>query len=588
MQPPWPVFLRIVLVCLIVLAEVSAQTRTLPAASGDGPVACPFCDLRNAQLAGRDLRNANLAGADLTGADLSGANLSGAALVSANLTGADLRNAVFSDATNLTAANLTNAKLGGAKLAGAVFAYATTTGADLSGADTARAFFGPKPGTAATARYFCGEEDTTDWKNVRYVAPSGTDGPSCGASLDAPCATIQRGILNCSGTDCAVLVAYAEYPLRLSLGLAGGVSVYGGCVMQERGSAELFSLIRGPEGMPAVVASRIVPRTIFQSFAVIAGKGRRAAGATSSIAFASQANTGLMLQSVTLTAADAAAAAADGHRGLNGSNGADADHQDPGRGDGGRADGGRGGGKFGDGMDGAPGDTGQRGARGGRATGGHGDTGGRGRCGDGGKASPNVTGTIGSDFVWQPSTSGSGARGGFGGGGGGGAGAVIASGGGGGAGAEGGTGGQGGEQGGASIGLLIVGGELVFNKGNIHAGTGGNGAAGGGGGFSGKGGQPGEVAKTGGPGGPGGDGAPGSGGAGGNGGPSFVVATTGDPILGDGTLRATSVNFFDGSAGRGGNRGDGGGPGAPCTLGETGKDGAASRDARLPFLGGAE
>jgi|GEM_PF-5994202 len=588
MHSSWPVFLRFVLVCLLAVGKAGAQTRTLPDA-GSGPAACPFCDLRNAPLAGRDLRDANLSGADLSGADLSGVNLSGAALVSANLTGTDLRNAVFSDATDLTAANLTNAKLGGAKLAGAMFAYATTTGADLGGADTARAFFAPRPAMAATARYFCGEKDTTELKNVRYVAPSGTDGPACGASLTAPCATIQRGILNCSGTDCTVLVAYAEYPLQRSLGLAGGVSVYGGCVMQDQGSPALFSLIRGPDGVPAVIATRIVPRTIFQSFAVIAGKGRQAAGATSSIAFASQANTGLILQSVSLTAGGAASPV-DGRRGVKGFSGEDANHQEPGRSDRqAQADGGRGGDLLRDGRDGWPGGSDGPPTRGGRSSGGRGDPGRQGRCGEGGKASPDLIGAIGPDFAWRPSTGGSGARGGYGAGGGGGGGNVLARGGGGGAGAEGGSGGEGAEQGGASIGLLIVGGELAFNSGKIHAGAGATGAAGGGGGLlGGKGGLPGEVAKTGGPGGPGGDGAPGSGGAGGNGGPAFVVATAGDPAIGDGTLHPTSVAFFDGIAGRGGNRGDGGNPQAPCTVGEMGKDGMASRDARLPFAEGAQ
>ena len=41
---------------------------------------CEFCDLSNAQLAGRDLTDANLQGANLTGANLSTTNLSGANL----------------------------------------------------------------------------------------------------------------------------------------------------------------------------------------------------------------------------------------------------------------------------------------------------------------------------------------------------------------------------------------------------------------------------------------------------------------------------------------------------------------------------
>ena len=70
-------------------------------------LACPGCDLRNADLSGQNLQNANLASANLSHANLTKTNLRGASLNSAILTGvtlsetalsgADLRNADLSD-----------------------------------------------------------------------------------------------------------------------------------------------------------------------------------------------------------------------------------------------------------------------------------------------------------------------------------------------------------------------------------------------------------------------------------------------------------------------------------------------------------
>ncbi|MCU1245688.1 MAG: hypothetical protein JWN02_1598, partial [Acidobacteria bacterium] len=270
---------RILVVCLLGLAA-PLSAAILPAPARDGRIACPACDLRNAALAGRNLRYANLAGADLSGADLSGADLGGAVLVAAKLTGADLRHAIFTAATDLTAADLTNARLGGATLGAAIFEYARLSGVDLPGADlsadlaraeSSAAIFGPRRATTASARYYCGAKDTTELANVRYVARSGTDTATCGTTLQSPCATIQHGIANCSGPECAVLVAYGEYRLSETLNLTGAVSLYGGCEMLEEPQPELFSLLRGPDRAPAVMASRIVASTLFQGFAVLGG-----------------------------------------------------------------------------------------------------------------------------------------------------------------------------------------------------------------------------------------------------------------------------------------------------------------------------
>jgi uncharacterized protein YjbI with pentapeptide repeats len=551
------------------LAGASADAGDLPPAIGNQPVSCPSCDLRSA----------NLTGADLTGANLGGANLGGAALVAANLTDADLREAIFTGTTNLTAANLTNAKWSHPAFAGAILAYARSSGTAL---------FVPKPVTTATARYYCGSKDATALPNVIYVSADGTDSASCGRALTSQCATIQRGIANCSGVDCAVLVAYGDYQLRTSLQLAGAVSVYGGCLMLDSPDPKNFSLLRGPEGAPAVIATRVVAPTIFQAFSIIAGNGRAAAGATASIAFASYVSSGMSLQAVDLTAFAGSPAAAEGRRGATPPEGQSGNGPIPGRGGNGKADGGEGGSGGRPGRDGAPGDTRRPPARG--ATTGRGEDGFAGRCGDGGKASTNVAGYITSDFAWNPSAGGAGQNGGYGGGGGGGGGGLASHGGGGGAGGEGGGGGEGGVQGGASIGLLIVGGELVYNGGSIHAGAGAAGRAGGGGGLLGASGGAGGArgGQVAGNGGRGGMGSPGSGGAGGNGGPSLAVATAGSDSAGEGKLVATGLKFYGGAGGAGGDRGDGGNPGAPCTFGEAGRKGIEATNQRLELREGSK
>ena len=61
-------------------------------------LACPNCDLAQANLNGRDLGGADLSGANLRYADLSGANLSEANLSGANLCGTNLRGADLSGA----------------------------------------------------------------------------------------------------------------------------------------------------------------------------------------------------------------------------------------------------------------------------------------------------------------------------------------------------------------------------------------------------------------------------------------------------------------------------------------------------------
>ncbi len=568
---------RLFVVCAWSVAA-AALAGTLPPPGADGRVTCPYCDLRGASLAGRDLRYANFAGADLAGANLTGANLGGAALVAANLTGADLRNAVFTAASDLTAANLTNARLNGATLGAAVFEFADLSGADLSGTDSSAAIFGPKRGTTASARYYCGAKDTTGLPNVRYVASSGSDSATCGASLQSPCATVQRGITNCTGEQCAVLVAYDEYKLSGTLLLTGAVSVYGGCAMLDDPQPELRSILRGPDGAPAVMASRIVAPTVFQGFSVFAAAGRATAGGTA-IAFVSILSSGVSLESVSLTAGVGGRPpdAGDGRRPPKADNGREQS--------GGRSPanaGGGGGGSFSRGGNpGEPGDTGFRApnGNGGLIRGSSGDAGRDGPCRGPGTSTPDLLGAINSSSsFWMPSVGGSGQKGGFGGGGGGGGGAAARVGGGGGAGGEGGGGGEGGTQGGASIGLLIVGGRLTYTGGAVRGGAGGNGGRGGNGAPRGLPGNGDKDRGVGGDGGDGGLGGPGAGGAGGNGGPAFAVATAGTSDD-DGTFIGKSVELY---VGKGGDvPGQGGAGSSPCPNGNEGLRGITAPNQRL-------
>jgi hypothetical protein len=86
---------------------------------------CQGCDLRNADLSGKNRRNAQLRQADLSGADLTEADFMGAYFTCANLSGADLRGA------NLQYANLVDANLSGADLRGADLSKTDLSGAVL-------------------------------------------------------------------------------------------------------------------------------------------------------------------------------------------------------------------------------------------------------------------------------------------------------------------------------------------------------------------------------------------------------------------------------------------------------------------------
>lgn len=128
----------------VVVGAIAATTTPIP--SGAQPVAvpntndpdvfinsptrvrgCQGCDLRNANLSGKDRRNAQLRQANLSGANLTNADFMGAYFTCANLSGADLRGA------NLQYANLVDANLSGADLRGADLSKTDLSGAVLDG-----------------------------------------------------------------------------------------------------------------------------------------------------------------------------------------------------------------------------------------------------------------------------------------------------------------------------------------------------------------------------------------------------------------------------------------------------------------------
>lgn len=89
---------------------------------------CYDCDLKGADLSGKNLEDADLEGADLAGSKLVGVDLENSNLKAADFSGADLRNANLKGA-DLYKAKLSNADLTGANLEGAFLDDVELTGA---------------------------------------------------------------------------------------------------------------------------------------------------------------------------------------------------------------------------------------------------------------------------------------------------------------------------------------------------------------------------------------------------------------------------------------------------------------------------
>jgi len=292
------------------------------------PLACPFCDFRNADLSGKNYTNANLQGADFSRANLSNAVFDGAVLSGANFTGANLTNASFNTTSignaDLSTATLTNANLQGARMNGTDLQFARISGTNLGGVDLSSATIGAvlRVGTTGSGRtnlrgarlrrdvqldaahadttdlvrvdppaahasaaaavddWVCGAADLSQLKSVVYVRPTGIDGKDCGKSRSLPCATIAAGISSCTPPGCGVLVYHEQYHLTATIQVREDVSVYGGCLPGISGP-EYRSDVFAPEGgTPVLNAGKIINYwnpTIIQNLAL---RGSAASGKT--------------------------------------------------------------------------------------------------------------------------------------------------------------------------------------------------------------------------------------------------------------------------------------------------------------------
>ncbi len=362
--------------------------------------------------------------------------------------------------------------------------------------------------------------DTSVVKTAIYVAPYGTDSASCGRTAELPCASIQRGIDNCTQAGCGLLVRHGLYRTTATISLKDGVSIFGSCSFngapdENSAAARYRTVIEASPapGSPALNGDGI-NRPTFVWNLVIVGKDETETGVSgiASIVMAASHSRGITMAFSTLVAGKGGPGingrsfpGGSGGPGLNSSNSMDG-------GPGGRAcsaapTGGPGnGGKGGDwqffetydcglyycGCTGVGDTTGKRGNDSGPVRGGVGGGPGGQGCGcayvdgvpDGNRGTPGDAGscsTLGGrpgglfgSFVgaaWMASVGGSGGPGTVGSGGGGGGGGGIAArviygyppatwpgqpGGGGGGGGCGGPGGTGGGQGGASIALVLV------------------------------------------------------------------------------------------------------------------------------------
>jgi uncharacterized protein YjbI with pentapeptide repeats len=633
------------------LAAVPDPAVTARATAGeDIPKSCPYCDMSGADYSGQNLTDVNLTGANLTGAKLHGTILNGAMLTGADLTNADLTNAKLNPSklgpADLSRAVLTGANFTGAEMNGADLQFAQMGGTNFAGLDLRRTVFGPHIAAgvasghktsfrharlrhefavdaaamdvaeaawegdvaaatgAAADDIACGRADLAPLTSRIYVAPTGTDGGTCGASAASPCKTIAYGIGRCAPSGCGVLVAWEQYPITASIALRAGVNVYGGCLPKSQARPEYFSAVNAAAGgQPVMTASTIQTATIVQGFQ-LNGSAATGTAAATSVALQVQDSSGLALLDDELVGHKGA----EGARGTNGPDG---------------ATGGNGSGRTGGtascsnanggegsvvrqvsvdvgfasvtckpscsanscyGYSGYPGTTGSYAGGGARGSdncgecvtkrGGTGSVGGNGNnagCGGKGTPSADTRGTF-SGNNWVAATGGAGSDGGIGGGGaGGGSGGYKAgacfwvgqtnngnSGGGGGAGGCRATGGRGGQQGGAAFTVLALRSTLALTRSKVVGGTGGRGGNGGTGGRGGRGGTAAGGATNedggfGGTGGTGGAGGAAGGGAGGNGGPALGAA-----LAGGATIRGDALVYYPGQSGVPGESGSGG------------------------------
>lgn len=572
---------------------------------------CPQCDLRGADLSGKNLTEINLTGADLSHANLSNATLDDASFNGANLTGTRFDRASVKR-SNFSRANLTSASFAHASLAGANLQFATLTGTIFSDADRTGVIFGPKGGRTAGRRItpmaqatasgiVCGTSDLSALTSHVYVANSGTDNASCGTSMAAACGSIAFAIQHCAPSNCGVLVAWDQYQLSEPIKLRDGINVYGGCVDANTLQAKaLYSSISAPPGgAPVLQGDGINQGALVQNFELIGSEGTDGTG-HASIAIAIARSQALRFQDVSIVAGRGG----NGAWGVDGATGKAGDNANGTSGglSGTKQSGGHGG-ESNAPRDcannpnqcwGMPGST-QSGPSDRAVGGGQPDRMGvyNGPDGQGGPhgACPETFGLpipAGGTFCcasleWRPVAALNGFPGQEGGGGGGGAiGMTIGnSGGGGGGGGLGGAGGKGGQSGGASVAMVLVKSKVKMKHCFVYGGLSGSGGRGGSGGPGGGGGQGAPPLTVdpngaiGGHGGNGGGGGAASGGGGGNAGPSIMLG------LASANVDETDVHFFAGTSGNAGAGGPGGGGDCSGPDGIEGFSGAVAKSVGL-------
>jgi uncharacterized protein YjbI with pentapeptide repeats len=328
--------LMVMFVSSLAFAQPPPATRSGDAASEaaknvqvklahEKPVSCPYCDMTGADLRGRNLTDANLTGARLTGANFEGATLDGIQLIGAQCDGANFNRAKLNPSqlgdANLSRASLVGATFQGAELNGTDLQYAKLDGARLEQVDLTKVVFGPRieagihqghktsfrgarlrrefatlpavmelegvrwqeqTPAAADQDIACGRADLSGLTSRIYVASTGTDDASCGATYDRPCATIGYGIGRCAASGCGVLVAWGEYSLAAPIAVRDGVNVYGGCLPSSQSRPGYFSAVRAPSGgQPAVRATSLKAGVVLQGFQLNASAGDGNNAATS-------------------------------------------------------------------------------------------------------------------------------------------------------------------------------------------------------------------------------------------------------------------------------------------------------------------
>jgi pentapeptide repeat protein len=338
----------VVLPALFLAAAIASAPAQDVREAIDSRPGCPGCSLAGADFSGRTLDRINFANADLSGANFTGATLRGVMLSGANLTGANFMGARIEPggerSTSLVGANLSNANFTGATLSAADLQYAniscanfansvlsgvvagpaltqagggckaTFTGAqincslaaesarfDFAGATMPRCAAPPQRSAAATASWSCPNTNLSGLATLVYVAPTGQDTSTCGASSTTPCLTIGQGLAQCTGASCGVLAYYGTYNPTSTIALGSNKSIYGGCVTGTPAS-NYVSIVNAPAGGVPAIAANSVSSSTLQGLSILGSSvAATPANAAASVAVSITGNSNVALNDVSVT-----------------------------------------------------------------------------------------------------------------------------------------------------------------------------------------------------------------------------------------------------------------------------------------------